>query len=116
MKMQPPSDDRMVMSQQLALLSMTHDFFGPKVFEPDFLEFVQAFKAEGRKHGVKVEVRHLAKADGRQRFLIFLDGKHFDTFDFGAVTVGGFPGDDPNEWPDSDDISQQPFSVQTRET
>lgn len=104
---QPLTDDRMHMSQSLAMLSMTYDLFPESVFNADLAEFSKRFKLEGRRHGVHgCSIRHIVRADGRQRFVVFLHGKQWDYFDFSASEVGG---NGMTSDIDEDDISFKPF-------
>lgn len=108
---QPPCEDRFVMSQQLAMLSMIHDLEPPHVFQAHFSEFVREFKLQAVLHGVKgADLRHIAKADGRQRFIVIFEGKIWDHFDFSA-TEAVFPGDEFEPQSDSGDIGFQPFDL-----
>ncbi len=76
-----------------------------EAFDEAFSEFVQEFRGHCKCYErVKtVDVRHIAKEDGRQRFVIFFNGKQFDYFDFSATEMMG--GDET----DLEDIGFQPF-------
>ena len=100
------------MSRDLAYLSMIYDMSN-EAFDEEFKVFGKQFRAHARMNpGIKsVDLRHLAKDDGRQRFIVFFNGKVFDYFDFSA-TEKMFPGDEPA---DLDDIGFQPFDFTNSE-
>jgi hypothetical protein len=77
-------------------------------FDSEFASFVREFREQSRAVNPRIktaDIRHIAKADGRQRFVIFFNGVQFDYFDFSATEFCG-PGSSPA---DLDDIGFQPF-------
>nr|CRY97847.1 hypothetical protein [uncultured prokaryote] len=106
MNQQEPSPERMGISRDLAFLSMIYDMSNDS-FDEDFRSYVKEFRLHALLNPEikEADIRHIAKEDGRQRFIIFFNGKVFDHFDFSA-TEKMFPGDSPA---DLDDIGFKPF-------
>lgn len=76
--------NRMMLSQDLALLSFTYDA-SPSRFEIQFSDFCRKFRKEAKKAGVNAEVRHGYDDSNRhQYFVVFFDGTQFDYFDFSS--------------------------------
>jgi len=106
MNQQEDDANRRGLAQELAMLSMLYQ--GSKeVFEAALKDVQADFDASSRLlGGPKWKIRHLAKADGRQRFVIFANGRQYDYFDFSAMMAGGEGSEfeepdpaDPGFWP-----------------
>lgn len=106
MRQQEECEERRGLASQLALLSMLYQA-DEKLFEEGLRDLQANLDLSSRLiGGPKFTVRHLAKPDGRQRFVLFANGKQFDYFDFTAMIGAGPDGevlepdpDDPAFWP-----------------
>lgn len=111
LKQQPSSDERLPLSQRFAQLSMLYDLAPSEMFDEELVSLQLELTAELCLQAGKgsVMIRHIAKEDGRQRFVVFINGKQFDHFDFSATEVSGFGLDDDET--DLDDPGFQPFDA-----
>jgi hypothetical protein len=112
MKQQPVTPDRMLTSQGFAHLSMVHDLYPDEVFQRSFAQCLAEFRSCALLHGHdSADIRHVCRADGRQRFILFLDGEIFDHFDFSATVVGGPGVPDDGSGDFEDDPAFMPFDA-----
>jgi len=116
MNVQPPTPERMEVSRRFMMLSLLYDTGCMEGFAEALKEFQEELTGCSLLAGGPVFcVRHLARADGRQRFVVFAGSEQFDCFDFSAPIVGGdaFGGDDDSDI-DFGDPCFQPFDVDPR--
>lgn len=94
---QDPTWARREVSEQLLMLTFFYDA-DPALFDVEFAEFQRIAREQSPSDALRFE--HFAKPDGRQRFVLYVNGSQFDCWDFSAPVIGGFPGDDPESEPD----------------